>query len=210
MGRKGIDGRGAAGVADRSAGAHASRAVLKGVAAARTAGLVALLALCLAAVFALAGCAGGGTYEFEEGAFTGKEAPDVTFTTLDGETKKLSDLRGKVVVMNFWATWCPYCVEELPDFGELADANPDVEVVLLDCGEDEQTVRDYIDGLEGISSAPVWALDEEGAAVEAYSVEGIPYTVVVDADGTVVAEHSGSCDHVVDRFETAIAEATAA
>lgn len=59
-------------------------------------------------------------------------APDVTLDILDGEPKKLSDYKGNVVVLNFWASWCPPCVAELPDLIELADSYPEeLELILL-------------------------------------------------------------------------------
>src|SRR5215469_8936821 len=50
-----------------------------------------------------------------------RRAPDPSFKTLDGQTRKLSELRGKIVVVNFWATWCGPCQEELPRMAKLAD-----------------------------------------------------------------------------------------
>jgi peroxiredoxin len=79
------------------------------------------------------------SYRQGEPSIAGQMAPDITFT-LDGKPAKLSDLRGKVVVLNFWATWCPPCVEEMPALNRLhAQISPQGGMVLgisVDVDED--------------------------------------------------------------------------
>lgn len=77
----------------------------------------------------------------EVGISVGKIAPDFKLKTLEGETVRLSDYRGERVIVNFWATWCPPCRAEIPDFQKLYD-NKDVEILAVDLTETEESIED--------------------------------------------------------------------
>ena len=114
----------------------------------------------------------------------GKTAPDFTLPRLDGQKDvRLSDLKGKVVVLDFWATWCPPCVAGMPHLNRLyAQHKADGLVVLgLNQHEDKATVADFIQN-KGISFT---ILLDDGKTAEHYFVTGIPQTVVVGKDGLV-------------------------
>lgn len=120
----------------------------------------------------------------------GQEAPDFEATLLNGEIFKLSEQRGKVVLINVWATWCGPCVSEMPDIDQLAkDYADDLVVIGVNCGEAEQTVADFV-AENGYSY--LFAADTD------YSISGmlnptssIPYTIVVNADGIITQLHMG-------------------
>lgn len=120
----------------------------------------------------------------------GAEAPDFELTMLDGEIFRLSEQRGKVVLINIWATWCPPCVAEMPDIDRLASDYADELVVIgVNCGESEQTIADFV-AANGYSY--------HFAADPSYMVSGmlyptmsIPYTIVVNADGVITQLHTG-------------------
>ncbi len=117
-------------------------------------------------------------------ARAGKAAPDFTLKTVDGQTLRLSDLRGKAVVINFWATWCPPCRQEMPDIEKAYQKYKERGVVFLgiDMKEDRATVQDYVQ-----KNGYHWTflLDPEGQAAGAYLVSAIPSTFFVDADGVI-------------------------
>lgn len=114
-------------------------------------------------------------------------APDFALQTLDGETVRLSDLRGQTVVVNFWATWCAPCRVEIPSFSAYARNHPEVAVLGVATDGTPSELRGASRKL-GIDY-PV--LVGDSATQRAYGVEILPTTVVVDAEGRVSSVHSG-------------------
>lgn len=133
------------------------------------------------------------------------EAPDVTLNLTDGTQRQLSDSRGHVVILSFWATWCPYCIEEMPDIAQVVQDYEGVEAILVNCGEDAATVEDFV---AENSYDFTWVLDEDYAVQSAYPTSGIPYTLVIDAEGNVVKAFSGSkVGGMYNDFAAAVEEA---
>ncbi len=122
----------------------------------------------------------------------GKPAPLFTLTDLDGEEFVLAEQKGKVVYLDFWATWCPPCREAMPHSNELAQ-RPEAEagdlvVLAVDLDETPDEVTAY---LEQQNFTMRTAIDPKGAAAEQYGVEGIPTFVVIGRDGVVKWQASG-------------------
>lgn len=110
-------------------------------------------------------------------------APDFTLTTLADETITLSELRGKRVVLNFWATWCPPCRAELPHFQAAHEAYGDEVVILaVDEREDLQQVAAFAKQLGLTFTIP---LDTDGRIGVVYRVRAYPTTYFVDAEGVI-------------------------
>ena len=119
-------------------------------------------------------------------------APPLHFTTADGATRSLSDYAGRVVVLNFWATWCVPCVSEMPALdalaGRAAGAGIAVLAVSLDHGG-ATAVQPFYAG-HGIRNLPL-LLDPHSDAMMALRLEGIPTTLVIDRAGREVARIEG-------------------
>ncbi|WP_084474468.1 redoxin domain-containing protein, partial [Deinococcus pimensis] len=118
------------------------------------------------------------------GPLVGKAAPDFTLTTLEGTTLKLSELRGRPVVLNFWASWCVPCREEAPLLSELAtkqsaDGLAVVGVVFQDRQDAAKKFRDQY-GLSFVS-----VLDPEARTAIDYGVAAVPETFFIDEEGVV-------------------------
>lgn len=122
----------------------------------------------------------------------GKPAPDFTLKNLDGESVSLSDYEGKIVLLNFWATWCVYCDIEMPDLNKLNDEFDDVVVLAVDVMEDKQTVKDYIE--EGGYDFDV-VLDTEGEVAQTYLVSAFPTSYFIEHDGTVIGAVPGMLEY---------------
>ncbi|MFZ5436420.1 MAG: TlpA family protein disulfide reductase [Bacillota bacterium] len=120
----------------------------------------------------------------------GKPVPDFTLNTLNGDSVRLSSLRGKVVVINFWATWCGYCVYEMPDLQELHEMYEGEVVVLA------VNVREATDTVAGFVKANGYSftvlLDRDGKVARTYMVSGLPTTFVVDRKGVLSSSRVGA------------------
>ena len=121
----------------------------------------------------------------------GALAPDFLLPTLDGKTVRLSDLRGKGVVINFWATWCPPCRKEMPQLVAAYQRyrNEGLEVVAVNVGEPEDRVRQFA---EEFGMRFTVALDKIGAVARTYSLLGLPTTFFVDRQGVIRIVHAGA------------------
>jgi len=113
----------------------------------------------------------------------GAIAPDFEWTGTDGQTLRLSSYRGKVVVVNFWATWCPPCREELPALQRVAASEADVVVLEVDLMEPGDKARSFLDSLGLDRLQPV--LDSDGATTRRFGVLTLPSTFFVDRDGVI-------------------------
>jgi cytochrome c biogenesis protein CcmG/thiol:disulfide interchange protein DsbE len=112
----------------------------------------------------------------------GSPAPGLALPDLDGRTVELAALKGRVVAVNFWATWCGPCQEEIPALAEVWTAHRDRCFELL--GVAEESAREDVLRLAPRMPYPV-LLDERAEALAPWSVQGYPRTVLVDAEGNV-------------------------
>jgi len=109
-------------------------------------------------------------------------APDFSVTNLDGRTIHLADLKGKRVVLNFWATWCPPCLEEIPNFIKLRSATSPTNVVILGVSTDDLDAQKAFAQRQGIN----YPLTIMGNAPSPYQdVDVIPVTMVIDRNGII-------------------------
>jgi thiol-disulfide isomerase/thioredoxin len=150
----------------------------------REVGLAALL-LCVMSLSALA----AGLPPLTRGLTPippGTAAPPLRLPDMDAATVDLADLRGRVVVVNFWATWCPPCRREMPSLERLTQvmAEDDLEVLAVNIGEDEDTVFPFIGMVEPAPSFPL-LFDKEATSLEPWGVKGLPTTFVVAPDGSL-------------------------
>jgi peroxiredoxin len=109
-------------------------------------------------------------------------APDFTLLDIDGNTVKLSDLKGKTVILNFWATWCPPCRKEFPLLIDTYETNKANGLVVLgvDVKEAVGPVRKFVDNFG--ATYPI-LLDTNGSVTSQYRVQGLPFTWFIDSDG---------------------------
>lgn len=121
---------------------------------------------------------------------TGAAAPDFSLTGLNGRNVSLSDYRGRVVLLNFWTTWCSSCLTELPDYERIyRQYSPEFVVLGVNLQEEAPHVRQYVAGL-GLTF-PV-LLDQDGrVANRQYQLVGLPGSFIIDRQGQIVYQHLG-------------------
>ncbi len=128
-----------------------------------------------------------------EGLAGSRPAPDITLSTLEGQPLQLSALKGHVVLLNFWATWCSPCNEEMPDLVQLAKAYQARGVVFVASNQEApDEARGAVKGWlsQHPEAAPYVAFGDEASA-EAFRVEALPTTYVIDAQGRIVDSARG-------------------
>ena len=130
-------------------------------------------------------------------AYRTPPAPELALADVEDNLRRLSDRRGEVVVINFWATWCPPCLAEMPAMQRMFDTLHDegLEVFAVNAGERADAVRRFLREFEVPLTFTI-LLDLEGQAFEAWSVRGLPKTYVVDRAGNIayVAEGGRQMD----------------
>ncbi len=142
----------------------------------------------------------------------GDMAPDIVGRTLDAEAVTVSAHRGKVVVVSFWATWCPYCLKELPILeGIQKVAGHDKVQVIAVNTESADVFRKVEQKLASLTMKQAFDPGRKGR--DAYGVEGIPHLVIIGRDGRIIKVYRGydeaSLDAIVADINGAIAEAPA-
>lgn len=116
-------------------------------------------------------------------------APDFTVYDANGKAVKLSDMRGKPVVLNFWASWCSPCKSEMPDFQKAYEKyGEDIVFMMVNLTDGSQETKESASGFIADSgyTFPVY-YDTDFSAAVAYAVYSIPVTFFIDADGYLVA-----------------------
>ena len=141
----------------------------------------------------------------QPGIERGQQAPDFQIVRDDGETTSLADLRGQVVLVNFWATWCGPCREEMPEFEAAYQANKNdgFMVVAINNRETPAEIAEFRDEID--VTFPL-ALDPDGALQSLYAVREYPTTLVIDRNGVIVTRHVGplTADQVESLVQTAL------
>jgi thiol-disulfide isomerase/thioredoxin len=119
---------------------------------------------------------------------SGVPAPDFELPDLEGNVSRLSDFKGKVVVLNFWATWCGPCVREMPMFQQFQDRYPDMVLLGVDEEESPETVRDFIQKM-GLTYTIL--LDQKAKLAQDLRVNYLPTTFFIDGQGDIRFRHYG-------------------
>lgn len=134
----------------------------------------------------------GGTTLEEQGTTLGsqRQVKDFTFVDYDGNTVALADFSGKPLVINSWASWCPFCVKELPDFALLQKKFPEMVVIAVDRRESLNTAKSYTDDI-GITDDLVFLLDNSDSFYRSIGGFTMPETIFVDREGIIQIHKRG-------------------
>jgi peroxiredoxin len=124
-----------------------------------------------------------------------RPAPDFSLSDMDGKIHKLSDYRGKAVLLNFWASWCPPCRHEMPSMEKLYLELKDKPFQVLACDqqEDDDTVFAFTGQFDPAPTFPL-LLDRKSTVSKTYDVPGLPTTFLIDKSGRIVYRAVGGRD----------------
>ena len=148
----------------------------------------------------------GSRVNLENAVQAGDIAPDFSVQLLTGETFTLSEHRGTVVVLDFWATWCGPCVQKMPTMQALYEQFEDnVIFVGINVGEQPSRVQDFIS--ERGFTYPIGLDTDSAIHRNLYPSPGIPYMVIINGDGVITSTFLGGGTNMHGRIESAILEA---
>ena len=153
--------------------------------------VVVVLAL-VAGVFARHYLGGGGGAS----SLLGQKRINFTMADIDGKSRQLSEWDGKVILINFWATWCPPCQREIPGFVQLQSEYGKRGLQIVGVAiDDRDAVREYVH--EHGMNYPVLVGDEDGSLSRRYGndMDALPYTILIDRQGRIVQTRRGGFPH---------------
>ncbi len=158
-----------------------------------------IVALCLLGLYV----AGRRTAQKPKPAASGNAAPDFTVTDIDGKKLTLSDYKGKVVLLDFWATWCSPCRAEIPHFVEMQQkyGPQGFQVIGISMDDDAKPVRDFYQQYK--INYPV-AVGDDKLAESFGGVLGLPVNFVIDREGRIVGKYLGATETSV--FDKAVGD----
>lgn len=149
------------------------------------------LGLLVLALALMAGGAGFFTQQYLQKK-AANQRPDFSLPDMHGQTRHISEWDGKVILLNFWASWCPPCRKELPDFVRLYEDYGEQGFIVVGVGIDKkQDLSDFMDSV-GVEY-PVMISELEGIRIsQAYGnrLGALPYSVIIDRDGQMVSSHT--------------------
>lgn len=129
-------------------------------------------------------------------AFINDPAPAFSLTALDGKTVALADLKGDVVFVNFWASWCPPCKKEFPEINELANEYKGhrVTVVAINLDKARERVEKFLEKMKVTPAALRILMDPDGKVVSSYVARSMPSSFIIDQNGVIRFVHFGYSD----------------
>jgi cytochrome c biogenesis protein CcmG, thiol:disulfide interchange protein DsbE len=126
------------------------------------------------------------------GVNIGDAAPDFELQTIDGQSVKLSDYKGKKVILNFWATWCPPCKEEMPKLEKYYDQKPaDVELLAVNFTVTEKKRENVVQFVQKHQYSYPILLDEKNKVNSTYEILSLPTTYFIDSEGVIREKFTG-------------------
>jgi peroxiredoxin len=122
-----------------------------------------------------------------------KKAPDFTLSGLDGKAVSLGAFKGRVVFLDFWASWCPPCKKEMPEINKLAEKfhDADMAVVAVSVDKKKEHAGAFISTIPGVSRRLTVLHDPETSVISAYMAQAMPTSFIIDRAGVIRFVHFG-------------------
>lgn len=137
--------------------------------------------------------------------YQGDKLPDFSLIDLHGSSHRLSDYRGKAVMVNFWATYCGPCIREMPSMQRLKEklTGRPFEILAIDMAEEQADVENFMQRHNIVVNFPL-LLDTEGTVIEQWRVSAVPTTFILDPQGHIRYAHFGTLEWDSDEVVSAI------
>lgn len=137
------------------------------------------------------------------GAVVSKTAPDITLTAISGKTIRIADLKGRVVLLDFWASWCIPCRRSFPEVDGLNKELAPKGLAVIAVNVDEQEKNAYA-FLEKYPHTMTIAFDPKGAVAQAFDLQAMPSSMILDRAGRIRFTHEGYTDKTIGQFRTEV------
>jgi thiol-disulfide isomerase/thioredoxin len=136
-----------------------------------------------------------------------QQAPDFEAKTSDGKDIKLSDYAGKVVLIDFWASWCPPCREEMPELIKFYKKHndPQFQLIAINIDNNTENMNHFLEKLFPKPSFPI-VVDNNQKIPSLFDIEAMPTTIFIDKKGKVRFRHDGFKDSYVDDFNSELTQ----
>src|SRR5574337_171451 len=124
------------------------------------------------------------------GMINGK-APAFKLKDLNGKHVSLDDFKGRVVIIDFWASWCPPCKKEFPELNKFSSNRPDLSVIAINIDKKREHAEGFLSGVPNISKNFHVLLDPDAVVIAEYNARAMPTSFVLDRDGVIRYVHFG-------------------
>ncbi len=134
-------------------------------------------------------------------------APEFQGKTIKGKEIKLSDYKGKVVLLDFWASWCPPCRDEMPQLVKFykSHKNPDFQLIAVNIDKSAENMQKFLDGLFPQPEFPI--VEDDAQKIPAlFNIEAMPTTIFIDKKGNIRYRHDGFKDSYVNDFNSELTQ----
>ena len=138
-----------------------------------------------------------------QSSLVGRDAPGIELNTIDGDPFDLKDMRGKVVVLDFWASWCGPCIKTMPEVDRIVEEMNDDDVQLVAVNLQDSVERAKL-AVKRMELKGTVVMDVDGEAGRYYDARAIPQTVIVDREGKITHLFVGGGSKFLDEFATAL------
>lgn len=129
--------------------------------------------------------------------------PTQDFVTLSGKTINLKSFAGKVVIFNFWASWCAPCIEEVPSLVTLVKADPNIVIVAISGDQNKEDIFAFLKSFPDFNKAPIYVVQEGAKEItELFKVDRLPESFIFNSKGEMVKKITGTINwHTPDSIE---------
>ncbi len=135
------------------------------------------------------------------------KAPDFSMSDLNSNAVKLADFKGKVILIDFWASWCVPCKKSMPHIIDLYNNRTDSSfiVIAVNVDEDRSKINDFARSINAEFPFPV-IFDKESKLPDLYHIEGMPTTIIIDKEGIIRFKETGFTDEIKEKMDSKIKE----